>query len=212
VPNVPPLSTVQTQPVSANVEPVDTKQNAISRAKENFKIFEIVNGRSVPVKQLNEADRFPKYNIGYKYLSGFIPSLFNNTKDTEFETRGTVNQVDEAVGSLKGKMKSFQDPGYATTNDWLNLKGSSADVAKWNTTSYGQIPKKSRRKTINPVDFRKLREGVDPDSTSAQYQKTLEKTYGFGKLNTDPNQTPATGKNSFITSFKYSFDFIIQSS
>jgi hypothetical protein len=177
---------------------VDTKQNAITVAKQSYKIFDIVNGRSVLVKQLNEADRFPKYNIGYKYLSGFIPSLFNNTKDTEFETRGSIYQIDD-IG-LKTKLKSFQDPGYATTEDWLNLKGSNADVAQWNTTSYGQIPKKSKRKSNVALDFRKLRDGIDPESPNAQYQKTLEKTYGFGSLDSAKTSVPQQGKGSFITS------------
>jgi hypothetical protein len=181
---------------------VDTKQNAITVAKQSYKIFGTVNGRSVPVKQLNEADRFPKYNIGYKYLSGFIPSLVNNTKNPEFETRGTVNQVDDALGSLKGKMKSFQDPGYATTSDWINApgNGSSADVAQWNTTSYGQIPKKSKRKSNVALDFRKLREGIDPNSTNAQFQNTLETKYGFGSLDSAKTTVPQKGTGSFITS------------
>jgi hypothetical protein len=164
---------------------VDTKQNAILVAKQNY-------------SNLLPTDRFPKYNIFYKYLSGFIPALFNNTKSSDIESLGSVYQVDEK--GLRTKMSPIFDPGYANTNDWLNLKGSSADVAQWNTTSYGQIPKKSKRKSNVALDFRKLREGVDAEDPNAQYQKSLEKTYGFGSLNANSTQVPVTGKGSFITS------------
>jgi hypothetical protein len=164
---------------------VDTKQNAILVAKQNY-------------SNLLPTDRFPKYNIFYKYLSGFIPALFNNTKSSDIESLGSVYQVDEK--GLRTKMSPIFDPGYANTNDWLNLKGSSADVAQWNTTSYGQIPKKSKRKSNIALDFRKLREGVDSADPNAQYQKSLEKTYGFGSLNANSTQVPVIGKGSFITS------------
>ena len=164
---------------------VDTKQNAILVAKQSY-------------SNLLPTDRFPKYNIYYKYLSGFIPALFNSTKDTDIESRGSIYQIDEK--GIRTKMSPIFDPGYANTNDWLNLKGSSADVSEWNTTSYGQIPKKSKRKSNIALDFRKLREGINTESPEAQFDKTLEKTYGFGTLNSATKNVPVTGKGSFITS------------
>lgn len=164
---------------------VNTRQDAITVAKQSY-------------SNLLESDRFPKYNIAYKYLTGFIPSLFNSTKSSDIEKVETIYQLDEK--GIRTKLTPIFDPGYANTNDWLNLKGSSADTTQWNTTAYGQIPKKSKRKSNIALDFRKLRDGIDPESSDAQFNNTLEKTYGFGSLNAKSTNVPVTGKDSFITS------------
>lgn len=164
---------------------VDTRQNAITVAKQSY-------------SNLLETDRFPKYNIAYKYLTGFIPSLNNSTKNIDIEKVDTIYQLDERGITGKELYPGTPTTFISNTDDWLFYKGSSADTTQWSTTAYSQIPKKSKRKSNIALDFRKLREGIDPES--AVFTKTLQDTYGFGALNAKSKNVPTAGTSSFITS------------
>jgi hypothetical protein len=159
----------------------------------------VVNTSRFAIANAKQNNYTDKYRLFNKYLNNYIPSLFNDTKaaTTGFANQ-TIADVDE--NGLRKKLDNFFDPGYATSNDWLNLKGSSADITTWKTLSYGQIPKKTKRKSNIALDFKKLQDGIDPDSPNAQIQNTLETKYGFGSLDSAKASVPQKGKGSFITS------------
>ena len=159
----------------------------------------VVNTSQFAIANAKQNNYTAKYRLFNKYLNNYIPSLFNDTKAA---TTGFANQTitDVDRNGLRKKLDNFFDPGYATSDDWLNLKGSSADITTWKTLSYGQIPKKTKRKSNIALDFKKLQDNVDPDSPNAQIQNTLETKYGFGSLDSAKTSVPQKGKGSFITS------------
>jgi hypothetical protein len=159
----------------------------------------VVNTSQFAIANAKQNNYTAKYRLFNKYLNNYIPSLFNDTKAA---TTGFANQTitDVDRNGLRKKLDNFFDPGYATSDDWLNLKGPSADITTWKTLSYGQIPKKTKRKSNIALDFKKLQDNVDPDSPNAQIQNTLETKYGFGSLDSAKTSVPQKGKGSFITS------------